>query len=160
MPVRHGHPHALKPADVMPEDDLIQTIAAAQRAPAEDYVLWAEVGTGDEITLQTVRLPLGFSAEVSLDRLRTEARKALAVAGICGSEADAARLHLDRLPTAEEVRAIIDPMVSAGEEMVFVDFTHWEAARRRLHLEPKPAELGGELELHYNGLRIQRSAVS
>jgi hypothetical protein len=149
-----------KTESVMPEDELIQTIAAAQRAPAEDYVLWAEVGNGGEITLQTVRLPLGFSAEVSLDRLRNEARKALAVAGFHGREADAARLHLDRLPTVEEVKAILDPMVSAGEEMAFFDFTYWEAARRRLHLEPKPAEFGGEPELHYNGLRIQRSAAS
>lgn len=144
----------------MPDDELMQTIAAAQRAPAEDYVLWAEVGNGGEITLQTVRLPLGFSAEVSLDRLRTEARKALAMAGFHGAEADAARVHLDRLPSAEDVKTILDPAVSAGEEMVFVDFTYWEAARRRLHLEPKPAQPGGEPELHYNGLRIQRSATS
>lgn len=144
----------------MSEDELMQTIAAAQRAPAEDYVLWAEVGKGGEITLQTARLPLGFYAEVSLDRLRTEARKALGIAGFHGADADAARLHLDRLPTVEEVKLILDPMVSAGEEMAMVGFTYWEAARRRLHLEPKSAEFGGELELHYNGLRLQRSAAS
>ncbi|WP_294312317.1 hypothetical protein [uncultured Sphingomonas sp.] len=144
----------------MSDDDLITTIAAAQRAPAEDYILWAETGDGGEITLQTVRLPLGFSAEVSLDRVRTEARKSLALAGFRGADADVARLHLDRLPTAEEIRAILDPMVSAGEEMTFLDFTYWESARRRLHLEPKPAEFGGEPELNYDGLRIQRSAAS
>lgn len=144
----------------MSDDNLIATIAAAQRAPAEDYILWAETVDGGEMTLQTVRLPLGFSAEVSLDRVRTEARKSLALAGFRGAEADAVRLHLDRLPAAEEIRAILDPMVSAGEELTFLDFTYWESARRRLHLEPKPAEFGGEPELNYDGLRIQRSAAS
>lgn len=144
----------------MSDDDLIATITAAQRAPAEDYILWAETVDGGEITLQTVCLPLGFSAEVSLDRVRTEARKSLALAGYRGAEADAVRLHLDRLPAAEEIRAILDPMVSAGAELTFLDLTYWESARRRLHLEPKPAEFGGEPELNYNGLRIQRSAAS
>lgn len=144
----------------MSETELSQTIAAAQRAPAEDYILWAEVGDGAEITLQTVRLPLGFSTEVSLDRVRTEARKSLAMAGFRGAEADAARLHLDRLPTEGEIRSILDLIVSAGEEMALVDFTYWEAARRRLHLEPKRSELGDEPELDYKGLKIRRSAVS
>lgn len=100
----------------MSDAELLQTIAAAQRAPAEDYLLWAE--------------------------------------------ADAARLHLDRLPTEEEIRSILDPMISAGEEMALVDFTYWEAAHRRLHLEPKRSELGDEPELDYKGLKIRRSAVS
>ena len=144
----------------MSEADLLQTIAAARRAPAEKYILWAETGDGAEITLQTVRLPLGFSAEVSLDRVRTEARKSLATAGFRGADADAASLHLDRLPSEGEVRSVLDPMVSAGEEMTLVDFTYWEAARGRLHLEPKRSDPGGEPELDYKGLKIRRSAVS
>lgn len=144
----------------MPNDELMNIIAAAQRAPAEDYILWAETGDGGEITLQTVRLPLGFTPEVSRDRVRTEARKSLALAGFHGAEADAVPLYLERLPAAEEIRAILDPMVAAGEELIFLDFTYWEAAHRRLHLKLKPAEFGGEPELNYNGLRIRRSAVS
>jgi len=145
----------------MSDDELIRIIAAAQRAPAEDYVLWAEVGADNvEITLQTVRMPLGMSPEVSLDRLRTEARRSLAAAGFHGRDADTARLHLDRLPSEEEVRAILDPMVLANEEMIFVDFTYWEATRCHLHLDPKPTKFGGEPELDYNGLKIRRSAVS
>lgn len=144
---------------LMSQLELLQTIAAAQRAPAEDYILWAEVSDGAEIALQTVRLPLGFSTEVSLDRVRTEARRSLAMAGFRDAEA-AARLHLDRLPTEGEIRSILDPMVSAGEEMALVDFTYWEAARRRLHLEPRRSDLGDEPELDYNGLKIRRSAVS
>jgi hypothetical protein len=145
----------------MSDDELSKTIAAAHRAPAEDYVLWAEVGdNGAEITLQTVRLPLGFSPDVSLDRLRSEARKSLASAGFYGREADEARLHLDRLPSEEEVKAILEPLVSAGEELVFLDFDYWEAARCRLHLQPKSSAPGGELEMVYRGLKLQRSATS
>jgi hypothetical protein len=42
-------------------------------------------------------MPLGFSAEVSLDRARSEARKALATAGVLGKAAHNAVLHLDPL---------------------------------------------------------------
>lgn len=145
----------------MPNEDLMQPIATAQHSPPEDYVLWAVVGDGaGEIALQTVRLPLGLSAEESLRHVRNKARESLAAAGFIGAEADAVRLHLNRLPTREEITAILEAMVSAGQEMAFFDFTHWEAARRQLHLEPKPDELGREPELDYRGLKIRRSAVS
>lgn len=143
------------------EEELKKTVAEAQRAPAEDYMLWAEIEEGKaEITLQTVRLPLAFSAEVSLSRLKTVARTSLASAGYHGAEADAVRIHLERLPSVEEIKALLDPIVASGEEMVFLDLTYWEAARSRLHLERRPAEFGDEFELHYNGLKIRRSATS
>ena len=145
----------------MAQDELLTAITAAHQAAAEDYMLWATLDHGTaEIALVTVRLPLGTSPAVSLARVRTLARTALASAGVVGREADSARLHLERLPPADEVRGMLDRLARAGEELALVDFPIWEAIRKRLNLEPKPAEIGGEPEIIYGNLRIRRSAVS
>lgn len=144
----------------MSEDELISVIASIQRAPVEDYVLWAELGDGDLIALRTVQMPLGFSTEVSLQRLKAFGRESLAAAGVIGHEADAVRYHLGRLPTVEELKAQLDPLVAGGEELALLNFPTWEAARIRLHLKTENAEFGTDPELDYRGLKLRRSAVS
>ena len=145
----------------MSEQLLLEAIAVAQRVPAAHYVLWAGFGgRRGRLSLGVVRMPLGFSTEVSLGRLRRYARDALVVAGITGGEADAADLELERLPSAVEMKALLDPMVASGTELALLDFTAWEAARLSLGLEPAKTEFGHDVELDYQGLKIRRSVGS
>lgn len=144
----------------MPEDDLMKAIAAAQRAPLQNYLLWAELGDGEPVALRTVQMPLSVSTEVSLSRLKTFGRDSLATAGIVGPDADVAHYHLDRLPSADELKAELDPLVASGQELALLDFTAWEAAKSVLHLSAGASQFGNDPELDYKGVKLRRSAVS
>lgn len=141
-------------------DEPTNTIRGAQNAPTEDHMLWAEMASGTEIPIQTVRLPLGIESETAMTRIHGEARRTLRELGFSEEESASAQLHLDRLPSAEEARALLDPLVERGEEFVLLDFPWWETVRVRLHLTPRPSEFGSELEMDYRGLIIGRSGAS
>jgi hypothetical protein len=92
-------------------------------------------------------------------QIRTAARTALAAAGFRGREADGARLHLERLPSADEVRPVLDPLADAGEQLALLDLAWWEAARCWLNLQRSRPTIGNEEKLHYRGLALRRSAA-
>lgn len=78
--------------------------------------------------------------------MRTAARTALPAAGFRGREADGARLHLERLLSADEVRPVLDPLTDAGEQLALLDLAWWEGGSLPAEPPAQPAydrERGG-----------------
>lgn len=143
-------------------DQILEDIKAAQAAPTDDYMLWATVSTAtgpQDIVLHTVRLPQSIGAEAVLSRARADAARTLAGHGFSPEEIAAAEYHIDALPDAEQVKAIIKKARDPDSELVLVDLVGWEAIRLRLHLTPNPVG-GSDMEMVYDGLKIRRSATS
>ena len=143
-------------------DTILTEIATAQAAPADDYMVWAEIGSGSppqRLILHSARLPQSLDLEGVTFRIKSHAAKTLSELGCSDEEIDGAKLHIDRLPSAEEVEAELNHRLSAGDELVLADLTFWEACRLRLHLTPNQIE-GGDIEMDYKGLKVRRSAVS
>ena len=73
-------------------DTILEAIKAAQAAPADDYMVWAEVKSGDtphEIISHTVRLPQSMPVGNIIDHQRFLASKTLArERGACPDAAD------------------------------------------------------------------------
>ena len=109
--------------------------------------------------LATAKLPQGSSEDEAVRQITSLASTSLANAGILGNEQKGVRLRLDELITEMEVRALIDPLIEKGEELVLVDLPIWEAVRCRLHIPVFLNKLTDEQELVIEGLHIQRSAV-
>lgn len=142
-------------------DTILEEIKAAQAAPTDDYMAWAEIGAGNnghEIILETVRLPQSIPIENIAAQVKSHAVKLLTDNGFSNDEVQMARLHITALPTAEEAKAELDAKLAQGDEMVSADLTFWETCRSRLHLKPQMVD--GELEMDYEGMKIRRSAVS
>ena len=147
----------------MTDNELVATLAAAQRAPADDYMVWARVesrGENIEIPLETMRLPVTLELDVVRERVEQRARNTLSGIGFDDDAIASARYFADPLPTAADLTALLDAEIRNGAEMTLVDFVHWEALRLRLHLLPTRAEFGNDEEMRYKDLRIQRSAAS
>ena len=141
-------------------DTILEAIKAAQAAPADDYMVWAEVKSGDtphEIISHTVRLPQSMPVGNIIDHQRFLASKTLADIGFAKEEIDAAMLHITPLPSVQEVEAELRAKRAAAADLVLADLTLWEACRSRLHLTP--ATVNGEEEMDFGGVKIRRSAV-
>lgn len=85
--------------------------------------------------------------------MRTAARTALVAAGFRGREGDGARLHLERLPSADELRPVLGPLADAGEQLKLLDPAWWEAAFCRPNLQRSRPTIGIE------GAPLQRSSL-
>ena len=138
-------------------DAIMDQIKAAQAAPAELYMVWADVG-GDQVVLHSLQMPSSIGSDAILSRTRALAEKTLADCGYSTSEVKAATLHVTALPTAEETAAELDAQAGPDVELVLVDLALWEAARHRLHLSPYA--VGNDHEMDYKGLKIRRSVVA
>lgn len=143
-------------------DNIIGEIKAAQAAPVDDYIVWADVSTARgavDVVLQSVRLPQSIDVDLVLTRIQADAKRTLAECGFSPAEAAAAELHITALPDAMEVSAIIDETRRPDSELILVDLVGWEAMRLRLHLTPYLVA-NGEMEMDLKGLKIRRSAAS
>ena len=90
--------------------------------------------------------------------MRTAARTALVAAGFRGREADGARLHLERLPSADELRPVLGGLADAGEQLKLLDPAWW--GRLAAGRTSSAAGLrSGLREPHYRGLALRRSAA-
>ena len=138
-------------------DSILEQIRAAQGAPLNDYMGWAEIGA-DQIVLQSVRLPQSIAAETVLTRISTEAKRTLAGCGYSATEIAEASLHITALPSAGETEAELEAQRGPDVELVLVDLAMWEACRLRLHLTPYSVG-HSEPEMEFKGLRIRRSAA-
>lgn len=136
---------------------ILEQIKAAQSAPADDYMVWAEIGT-DQVVLHSVRLPQSIDAETVRSRMRGQADQTLADCGYSATEIAAATLHLSPLPSAEETEAELEAKRGPDVEIVLVDLVMWEACRHRLNLSPYSVG-PAEQEMDFKGLKIRRSAV-
>lgn len=138
-------------------DTILEQIKAAQSAPADDYMAWAEVGA-DQVVLHSVRLPQSIDAETVLARMRGQAEQTLAGCGYSATEIASASFHITALPSAEETKAELEAQSGPDVEIVLVDLAMWEACRLRLHLSPYSVG-PGEQEMDFKGLKIRRSAA-
>lgn len=139
-------------------DTILDEIKAAQSAPMDDYVVWAEIGA-DQIVLHSVRLPQSIGAETVLSRVRTQAEQTLADCGYSAGQIAAASFHIVPLPSAEETEAELEAQRGPDVEIVLVDLAMWEACRHRLHLSPYSVG-HDEQEMDFKGLKIRRSAAA
>ena len=142
-------------------DQIIEEIKAAQAAPADDYIVWAQVSTATgahDVVLHTVRLPQSIGADAVLSRTKAQAKQTLTDCGFSPAEVAAAELHISELPDVEQVKAMIEEVREPDSELVLVDLVGWEAIRLRLHLTPYSVE-NGEMEMNLDGVKIRRSAV-
>ena len=140
---------------------ILEQISAAQAAPADDYMVWAEIGEGaaeQSIVLQTVRLPQALKGTAVEAQIKGHAAKILKDCGYSPDEIEGASFRMSLLPSAEEVIDELETSRAAGHELVLGDLTFWEACRLRLHLKPRAVD-GGDDEMDYNGLKIRRSAT-
>ena len=140
-------------------DIIIEQIEAAQAAPKDDYVAWAEIGTGgkvEDIVLHTVRLPQSINADTVLSRMQGQAEMTLADCGFSAEEIAAAKLHITPLPSAEQTQAMLDEGRNLDSDMVLVDLVGWEAIKHRFHLTPYTVG-NADMEMDLNGLKIRRS---
>src|SRR4051812_45992077 len=113
-------------------DTVLAQIAAAQAAPADDYMVWAEIGTGsatDQVILHTVRLPQSIPVPGVSEQIKSHASKSLSDVGYSSEQIDKATLQIAPLPSAAEVEAELQTQRDAGSEMVLADLTFWEACR-------------------------------
>ena len=138
-------------------DTILDEIKAAQCAPTDDYMVWAEIGT-DQIVLHSVRLPQSIDAETVLSRVRAQAKQTLADCGYSAGQIADASFHIAALPSAEETEAELEAQRGPDVELVLVDLAMWEACRHRLHLSPYMVG-HSEQEMDYKGLKIRRSAA-
>ncbi len=139
-------------------DSILEQIKAAQQAPADNYMAWAEIGA-DQIVLHTVKLPQSIAAETVLAHIKGDAKKTLADCGYSAGQIAAATFHIAALPSAEETEAEMEAQRGPDVEVVLVDLAMWEACRHRLHLTPYSAG-HGEQEMDFKGLKIRRSAAA
>lgn len=146
----------------MPDDELLATLAEAQRAPSDDYMIWARISSRGriiEIPLETMRLPLSLEMDAMRDWVERRARERLAAIGFEDEEIGSAQYFADPLPSAEDLEALLEAEIRSGSRLMLVDLVHWEALRIRLRLTPTPSEIGNDLELTYKGLSIRQSAA-
>ncbi len=140
---------------------IIEEIKAAQAAPADDYIVWAEAesrGETVDVVLHTVRLPQSIGPDAILSRLETQAKKTLAENGLTAEEVAGAKLHITALPSAEEVQAMIDQATTINSELALVDLAGWEAIKARFHLTPYLVG-NSDMEMDLKGLKIRRRAA-
>ena len=88
-------------------DTILDEIKAAQRAPTDDYMVWAEIGAV-QIVLHSLRLPQSIEAETVLSRVRGQAEQTLTEHGFTANEVASALLHISALPSAEETKAELE----------------------------------------------------
>jgi len=138
-------------------DTILDEIKAAQRAPTDDYMVWAEIGAV-QIVLHSVRLPQAIEAETVLSRVRGQAEQTLTEHGFTANEVASALLHISALPSAEETKAELEAQRRPNVAFVAVDLAMWEACRHRLHLSPYTVGTSDQ-EMDYKGLKIRRSAA-
>ncbi len=142
-------------------DTIIEQIKAAQAAPTDDYIAWAEIETGgkvQDVVLHTVRLPQSIDAGTVLSRMQGQADKTLADCGFSAKEIATAKLHITPLPSAEQTQAMLDEGRGPDSDMVLVDLVGWEAIKHRFHLTPYTVG-NSDMEMDLNGLKIRRSAT-
>jgi len=140
---------------------IIEEIKAAQAAPADDYIVWAEVGNQGnavDIVLHTVLLPQPIGPDAILLRMETQAKKTLTENGFTTEEVAAAKMHITALPSAQETQALIDEATTIDSELALVDLVGWEAIKARFHITPYMVE-NGDMEISLKGLKIRRSAA-
>lgn len=142
-------------------DTIIDEIKAAQAAPADDYMVWANIGSDDDahqVVLHTVRLPQSIGTDRVLERIRAQAEKTLADCGYPADKVTGAALHISALPSVEETEAELEANRGPDTELALVDLVMWEACRHRLHLTPYAVE-NGDIEMEFQGLKIRRGAA-
>jgi hypothetical protein len=141
-------------------DTILEEIKAAQAAPTDNYMVWAEFDgehRSAEIVLETVRLPQTIPVESIFGQIRGHAARLLNQNGFTEEQIKTAKFHIVRLPSAEEAEAELRAKASPGS-LVLADFPFWETCRWRLNLKPEVVD--GELEMDYKGIKIRRSAAS
>ena len=140
---------------------VIEEIEAAQAAPAENYIVWAEVGNQGkavDVVLHTVRLPQSMGPDAILSRMQSQAKRTLVENGFTAEEVASAELHVTALPSAAETQAMIDEATTIDSELALVDLVGWEAIKARFHLTPYLVA-NGDMEMDLKGLKVRRSAA-
>jgi len=160
--VRHLCPPFAGQKGVIMTKAVIEEIKAAHSAPADDYIVWAEVesqGEAVDVVLHMVHLPQSIGPDAILSRMETQAKTTLAENGLTPNEVAGAKLHITPLPSAEETQAMIDAATTIHSELALVDLVGWEAVKARFHLKPYLVE-NGDMEMDLKGLKIRRSAAA
>lgn len=143
------------------EADFADALTKAQSAPADNYVLWAEVpqdGRAVPVILETIALPQSLSAAVIEDRVRGTARATLKSIGFEDAEIAEANFFLNLVP---DVKAEVDRLADQrhlDDDLVLLEYIPWETFKRQTGLSPKIVE--GQEEIKYRGFRIQRSGAA
>jgi hypothetical protein len=138
-------------------DAILEQIKAAQSAPADIYMAWAEIGA-DQIVLHSVQVLPSIDAEIVLSGVRAQGKQTLADCGYSAEQIAGAFFHLSALPSAEETEAELEARRGPDVSVVLVDLAMWEACRHRLHLSPYSVGRD-EQEMDFKGLKIRRSAA-
>lgn len=140
---------------------LLDSIKAAQSAPAADYAVVAELRPNDpkaQIVLSVARVAKTLVPEVLAQRLDYEARRRLVEIHCGPDEVASAKIFLSPLPDA---RAAVDPIIDRraqdDDAPIVLDFLYWEGLRAQAGLTA--VREGIEEVLTYRGVTVLRSGA-
>jgi hypothetical protein len=142
-------------------DEFTAALKEALAAPADRYVIWAQVPQDDvfvSVILSTIALPQSLSTDVIRDRAIGSARSDLKALGFDDKDIRRAEFILSLAPDAKAaVDAIADRWHPGDDDLVLLEFLPWEIFQGQTGLSPRMVD--GLAQIDYRGLRAQQSGA-